>query len=312
MTKRVKDTDRFIKRVKTDMLRLMAFASLLLISYSLLAAKKSASPAPSPEQELQFSYYWYAARQAITEERYTDAYALLEFCRWLNPNDGTTLFQLGIIHNGLGNINQAKECFERAYAVQPKGTANEELLEQLKRIYITDGLWEKALAMQDEIDERTEYDAYSALTRYRIYAMWGKTKKAIKEIDRYLEYDPTNIRFLLFRLELLEQTGAKKKELYAMYERVLESDPFNLMVLNNYAYHLATHGGDLKEAERMSAITIREEPSNPVYLDTYGWIMHLQGQDELAKFYLNKALWNATDASKAEIESHLKTVNSEK
>ena len=283
------------------------FAALLLVLP--IQAKKTQPAALSAEQEQQFKYYWYAARQAIEEERYTDAYTLLEFCHWINPQDGTTLYQLGVIHHGLGHPEQAKECFEQAYALQPKGTANENLLEQLKRIYLANSEWQKALDMQDEIDKRTEYDALSALTRYRIYAMWGKPKKAIQEIDRYLEIDPSNIRFLLFRLELMEQTGAKPKELYAMYERILEYDPLNLMVLNNYAYHLATHKGDLKEAERMSSITIREDPFNPVYLDTYGWIMHLQGQDELALFYLNKALWNATDASKSEIEEHIRAID---
>ena len=277
---------------------------LIFVLCSLLFVPKM--HALPPEQEQQFTYYWYAARQAIEEEHYADAYALLEFCRWIKPEDGTTLYQLGIIHQGLGHETEAKECFERAYEVQPKGTANENLLEHLKRIYMNEANWEKALRMQDEIDARTEYDAYSALTRYRIYAIWGKNKQAIKEIDRYLEYDPENLRFLLFRLELMEQTGAKKKELYALYDKILTVDPYNLMVLNNYAYHMATHGGDLKEAERMSAITIREEPSNPVYLDTYGWIMHLQKQDDLAKFYLNKALWNAQGDSKIEIENHLK------
>jgi len=34
-----------------------------------------------------------------------------------------------------------------------------------------------------------------------------------------------------------------------------------------------------------------------VYLDTYGWIMHLQGQDELALFYLKRALNNAKEES---------------
>jgi len=81
------------------------------------------------------------------------------------------------------------------------------------------------------------------------------------------------------------------------------------MVLNNYAYHLATHGGDLTKAEQMSAVTIREQPNNPVYLDTYGWILHLKGQDELAKFYLNKALWNAQKTgNKEEIEKHLEAI----
>ena len=305
----IKNKDRFAERVKTKRLLLIAFLSLFLIPYSLFAAKKKPSPAPLPaEQEQQFKYYWYAARQAIEEERYADAYTLLEFCRWINPNDGTTLYQLGVLQQGLGHAEQAKECFEQAYQAQPKGTANEGLLEQLKLIYIKEGEYDKALAMQDELDERTEYDAYSALTRYRIYAMWNKPKQAIKAIDDYLEYDPTNLRFLLFRLELMEQIGAKPKERYAMYDKILELDPYNLMVLNNYAYLLATHGGDLKEAERMSALTIREEPNNPVYLDTYGWILHLQGQDELARFYLNKALWNATDEAKEEIISHLNAI----
>ena len=258
------------------------------------------------EQEQQFTYYWYAARQAIDQERYADAYALLEFCRWIKPDDGMTQYQLGVIHQGLEHAEQAKECFEKAYRL---GTKNENLLENLKRIYINEEDWKKALQIQDEIDQRNGYDAYSALTRYRIYAMQGKNKQAIKEIDRYLETDPTNIQFLLFRLELMEQTGAKPKTLYAMYDRILALDPYNLMVLNNYAYLMAIHKGDLKEAERMSAITIREEPSNPVYLDTYGWIMHLQGQDELAKFYLNKALWNTKDErTQIEVKQHLEAI----
>ena len=106
----------------------------------------------------------------------------------------------------------------------------------------------------------------------------------------------------------MEQTKAKKKDLYAMYERILALDPANLMVLNNYAYLLATNGDDLKKAERMSERTIRENPNNPVFLDTYGWILHLQGQDELAKFYLNKALWNATDETKTEIIQHINAI----
>lgn len=262
--------------------------------------------ATTTEQEQQFTYYWYAARQAIDQERYAEAYTLLEFCRWIKPDDGMTLYQLGVIHQGLEHTEQAKECFEKAYRL---GNRNENLLENLKRIYMSESEWKKALLIQDEIDQCTQYDAYSALTRYRIYAFQGKNKQAIKEIDRYLKTDPNNINFLLFRLELMEQTGAKTKTLYAMYDRILALDPYNLMVLNNYAYLMATHKGDLKEAERMSAITIREEPSNPVFLDTYGWIMHLKGQDDLAKFYLNKALWNTKDEkTQNEVNKHLEAI----
>ena len=285
----------------------------LLLSLPMMA-KKPQQPAPlTTEQEQQFTYYWYAARQAINEERYADAYTLLEFCHAIHPTDGETLYLLGIMYQGLGQQDKAMEAFEQAYRVQSKGTAGEDLMEQLKRMYIVNEQWEKALSIQDELDRTSGYDAMSAITRYRIYAMWNKPKKAIKAIDDYLKTDPTNLRFLLFRVELMEQTGAKPKELYAMYDRILQVDPYNLMVLNNYAYLLATNKGDLKRAERMSEMTIREQPSNSVYLDTYGWIMHLQGQDELAQFYLKRALWNATDENvKNEVQKHLDKIKGEK
>ena len=280
---------------------------LLLIPCFLFAAKPQQAKLTT-EQEQQFTYYWYAARQAIEEQRFADAYALLEFCQMLKPNDGQTLTFLGVVYRGIGKEEEANEAFKKAYEADP---ANQwqNYLEPLKEQYLKAQNWKKALAVQDEIDARKgEMDAYSALTRYRIYAMWGKPKKAIAAIDRYLEVEPSDIRCMLFRLELMEQTKAKKKDLYAMYERILALDPANLMVLNNYAYLLATNGDDLKKAERMSELTIRENPNNPVFLDTYGWILHLQGQDELAKFYLNKALWNATDETKTEIIQHINAI----
>ena len=259
-------------------------------------------------REEQFMYYWYAAREAIDNERYPEAYTLLQFCNELKPDDAQTLYYLGVMQSALRHEDEAKASFERAYAVS-KGDAPEELLDQLLNIYFEEMNWKKAIEIRDAMDAKNGYDAMSALTRYRIYAMNGKTKQAIKALEDYLKTDPDNVRFHLLRLECLERTKAKTKVLYAQYERVLELDPYNLMVLNNYAYHLATHGGDLTKAERMSAITIREQPNNPVYLDTYGWILHLKGQDELAKFYLNKALWNAQKTgNKEEIEKHLEAI----
>ncbi len=46
-----------------------------------------------------------------------------------------------------------------------------------------------------------------------------------------------------------------------------------------------------------------------MYLDTYGCILHLKGQDELAKFYLSKALWNVTsEANREVIKKHLEAI----
>ena len=335
----------------------LILASLLFIPA--YAQKKEKKEAPkqtiSVEQEQQFTYYWYAAKQAIVEERYGDAYVLLKFCDAIYPNNGATMCFLGIIEQGIGNdmrgllyLRDAFEAdpydqwyqytkalkeldspiakgeilrvLEKAHEVQKRADEknkgqdpkiDEDLLSTLQTAYLQTGQWQKALEIQDEIDGLKGYDAYSAILRYRVYDAINKPKKALAEVNRYLEQDPTDERFLLFKLELLEKTKANKKELYALCEKVLEIDPYNLMVLNNYAYYLATHKGDLQKAERMSAITIQQEPDNPVFLDTYGWILHLQGQNELAYFYLKKAQWNETDETRDDIRQHLEAVKKE-
>lgn len=293
------------------------------------------------EQQQQFTYYWYAARQALEQANYPEALVLLEFCDAIKPNDGQTLTYIGALYEGMGKKEQALETFRKAFAADPRDSwyryvnalkgmqtpdserealrameqalkanpKDEKLLEMLMRQYGADEQWKKALGMQDRLDAIRGYNFYSALNRYRIYALWNKPKKAIEVIDKYLEQDPTDLQFMLFRIELLEQTKAKPADLYAAYEQVLAIQPGNLAILNNYAYLLATHKGDLQKAERMSQITIRESPDNPVYLDTYGWILHLKGQDDLAKFYLNRALVNATnEATEKEIKKHLNAI----
>lgn len=298
----------------------------------------------SVEQEQQFTYYWYAAKQAIEQERYPEALVLLEFCHMIKPNDGQVLTFLAIMYDGVGQKERSLATFKQAFEADPhdqwsrycsvlmnmqtkeaaeealrvlekaysaqKPHVEEDLLEQLRRGYMVFGQWAKAIAIQDEIDRLRGYDAYSAVNRYRTYAAWGKNKKAIEAIDKYLELDPKDVQFLMFRIELMEHMGVKQEELYAMYERILEIDPYNLGVLNNYAYHLATHKGDLQRAERMSGITIKEQPNNAVYLDTYGWILYMQGQKELALFYLQRALSNSTSAQVTdEVQKHIKQIN---
>ena len=266
----------------------------------------------STERQQQFSYYWYAAKQAIEQKRYADALVLLNFCDALNPNDGQTLNFLGVLYNSLGQKEKAFTYFRRAFEAAPRdqwykysmalidqrteagfyealavmekaerlNSDNEPLLEQLGQMYVTAGQWKKALKTQDKLDRLKGYDGYSAINRYRIYSLWEKPRKANNEIDKLLAQDPANIQFI------------------------------PSLILNNYAYYSATHRGDLKKAEQMSERTIREQPNNPVYLDTYGWIMHLQGQDELALFYLRKGLWNATDETRPIIEMHIRQIES--
>lgn len=293
------------------------------------------------EQEQQFTYYWYAARQALEEDNYPKALVLFEFCDAIKPNDGKTLEFLGILYHAMRQEDRAMDAFKRAFEADPRdcwyryssalleekteeatieamhvreralneNPKDDELMVRLQRVYISLGEWKKALKMQDQIDGVKGFDASGAVTRYRLLLTMKQPKKALATIDKYLKLDPTDLQFLVFRVEVLEQMKTKPAELYAAYDKILAIYPGHIGILNNYAYHLATHKGDLQRAERMSEQTIREEPNNAIYLDTYGWILHLKGQDELAKFYLNRALINAqSEETTKEVQKHLNAI----
>ncbi len=312
----------------------------------MVSAKSVRSAEPmTMEQTQQFTYYFYAGKMALEQREYDKALMTLRLCEALNPEDGQTHEYLGMLYAALGDKNASLAHLKKAYECEPSlWRAYAEVLLQplpekksdkrrivrmvekavkqegynsdnwdfLRQVYTATGKYKKAIKAQGQLDQILGYDAYSAINRYRIYVMWKKNQKAIAEIDRYLETDPTNLRFLLFRLELLEYTRAPWPKLEQAYQEILRLDPNNLLILNNYAYKLAISGGDLKQAERMSQRTIQADANNPTYLDTYGWILHLQGQDMLAKFYLKKALdnlpENAPEEVRTELENHLKAL----
>lgn len=308
------------------------------------ADRKTQSVTLSPEQEAQFDYYFYAAKHSIENERYDQALMQLLFCEQINPQDGVTKDYLGMIYEVLGQNDKALDCYRLAWQNNPQDlwqhyTAalmkqsdtlsvkeQKRMLKQitsiveqavkdrprdserwdiLRQVYLRIPNLKKALYAQDRIDEIVGYNAYSAINRYQIYVIGNKPKQAIGAIDDYLKTDPTNLRFLLFRIELLEYIGAPVAQKIKAYQDILRVDPNNATILNNYAYLLAISGGDLKEAERMSQRTIQDYPDNPTFLDTYAWILHLQGQDMLAGFYIRKALENAQNTDdKQIIEEH--------
>ena len=313
----------------------------LLATLTVSAKKPQPKASLTTEQEQQFTYYWYAARQALEENNYSKALVLFEFCDAIKPNDGKTLEFLGILYHAMRQEDRAMDAFKRAFEADPRdcwyryssalleekteeatieamhvreralkeNPKDDELMVRLQRVYISLGEWKKALKMQDQIDGVKGFDASGAVTRYRLLLTMKQPKKALATIDKYLELDPTDLQFLVFRVEVLEQMKTKPAELYAAYDKILAIYPGHIGILNNYAYHLATHKGDLQRAERMSEQTIREEPNNAIYLDTYGWILHLKGQDELAKFYLNRALINAqSEETTKEVQKHLNAI----
>ena len=92
-----------------------------------------------------------------------------------------------------------------------------------------------------------------------------------------------------------------KVHAFENYEKALEANPANVYIMNNYAYYLSVEGTDLRKAERMSAKTVELEPNNSTYLDTYAWIFYKQGNYNLARIYIDKAVSNMKEDEISEV-----------
>ena len=311
-----------------------------LLNGAMLGVHAKETPKLSVEEEQQFLYYFYEAERLIQLQQIEQAKPVVEFCYALNPNDAT-------INNYMGLYAQAEEqtdamamYFRRAYELNPqeywynhhvlllqsddkkiqqqavkqmaelakKDTKNAELHGVLQKAYTVLKQYRQALEVQDRLDSINGYDAMSAMQRYRLNAMMKNNKQAIYEIERYLDIDPDNYQFQVFRMQLYEQTHQPPEKMVPAYEAVLRMDSRNIVVMNNLAWNLCLLGKNLMQAEELSRITIMREPSNPIYLDTYGWIMYQLGDCQSALFYLERAIENSGEKVEKEIETHYKEV----
>ena len=101
----------------------------------------------------------------------------------------------------------------------------------------------------------------------------------------------TNLSTLYgYRGDILVANNEHKKG-WKAYEKSLTYNRNNAVVLNNYAYYISLYEPTrIKEALRMAVKATSLEPNNVTYLDTFGYILHLQGDNELARQVFIKIL----------------------
>lgn len=313
---------------------------LCLVASNTVQAAALHSDTLSIEKQQQFLYYFYEAQRLIQQEDIASAWELVQFCYALNPNDATINNYMGVFLEAFNKSQEAVPYFQRAFELQPNeywyqyslyllqskdkkkektairnlervakaNPTNEDVHIMLQKAYIHVGNYKAALLTQNQLDTISGYNAMSAMQRYRLNAMMKNNQQAIYEVERYLEEDPDNMQFQVFRAQLYEETQQPPEKMAIAYDALLRFEPNNLMIMNNLAWALCTSGQDLDRAEQLSRTTIMAAPSNSVYLDTYAWILYTKGDYETAFFYIQRAMENATLETKKEITLHYQAI----
>ena len=318
---------------------------ILLITMALLGGvvlnlPVNAANTISAEEEQQFRYYFYEAQRLIQKQEIAPAWELVQFCYALNPNDAAINNYMGMFLEVFDKKKEADTYFKRAFELDPNtywyqhalyllksedkkqekiairnlekvakaNTKNEDVYTMLQQAYIHVKDYKRALGVQDCLDSIVGYTNMSAMQRYRLNAMMKNSKQAIYEVERFLEEEPDNMQFQVFRAQLYEETHQPSEKMIVAYTALLRFDPRNLMLQNNLAWHLCISRHDLQRAEQLSRTTIMSEPSNPIYLDTYAWIMYMMGEYETAYFYIQRAMEYANQQTIKEVTEHRKAI----
>lgn len=318
---------------------------ILLITMALLGGvvlnlPVNAANTISAEEEQQFRYYFYEAQRLIQKQEIAPAWELVQFCYALNPNDAAINNYMGMFLEVFDKKKEADTYFKRAFELDPNtywyqhalyllksedkkqekiairnlekvakaNTKNEDVHTMLQQAYIHVKDYKRALGVQDCLDSIVGYTSMSAMQRYRLNAMMKNSKQAIYEVERFLEEEPDNMQFQVFRAQLYEETHQPSEKMIVAYTALLRFDPRNLMLQNNLAWHLCISRHDLQRAEQLSRTTIMSEPSNPIYLDTYAWIMYMMGEYETAYFYIQRAMEYANQQTIKEVTEHRKAI----
>lgn len=164
----------------------------------------------------------------------------------------------------------------------------------------------------------------------------NKNPDALKEIDRLIAADKTNLEFKLTKSRMLmninkfDEAKSFLKELYKQYpsntdvifqlgmahERLKESidaenllrlaiklEPGNSAVMNYLGYMWADQGINLQEAESLIKKALDLDPTSSAYLDSLGWVYYKMGNYAKSRFFLEKAVKSGVEGG--EIYDHL-------
>lgn len=264
--------------------------------------------------EEPFDYDFRIARGAIYQEQGEDSLALatyLDVCE-KDPTNAYAYYTLANYYQTHGDVQKARETYTPLIDIY----SNDQILDAYS------DLLERDTTVTDSMRKEFVQKAYLlAPKNAKWHLQWAAALREQKQDSTALTIlkegltlsEEANDKTLIFAhlLSIGDLYGQMEQidSCYAYYERAMKINPENVYLLNNYAWQLATHDGNLKKAEKMSQKTIDREPKNANYLDTYAWILHLQGQDKLAQFYMRRAMDNLTEEENREdFEKHYKAI----
>ncbi len=220
-----------------------------------------------------FQEYFFEALKQKGIQNYERALVVLDKCISLRPQEAILYFEKGKNEAMLGNIIEAENNYLKALQLKPNQRdimvslydvyyARQDFekaidlvtqlvqfdiryKEDLARIYLRKGSFEKTISLIDELDEKLGKDAYRNQIRQQALALSGGDIQE-KELLKQIAANPANEQNYLNLIYVYSEQG-KTQQAYETAQRLIKVNPKTEIVhMALYKYYLES--GDIKQA----------------------------------------------------------------
>ncbi|WP_437559238.1 tetratricopeptide repeat protein [Acidithiobacillus sulfuriphilus] len=260
------------------------------------------------------------------------AYRIYQNLARQNPQDPEIALSLGLIDMDRQDWAGARQALHEALRLAPHSPAP---VYYLGRLYEAQGQWAEALQWYQRITSGPLFPEVE-LRSARIDYLLGHREKAMTQLQDLAARYPKQAQIPLLEAELRLDEGKAQEALSVLHEalqrlpdqpelwyeqgvieeglkdypamekamrEVIRLAPNDAQAYNFIGFSLVERHTRLGEAETLLNKAIALAPESPEILDSLGWLYHVQGLNEKALPYLQKA--HAAMPTDAEVSGHL-------
>lgn len=271
---------------------LLLFLSLQVsVANSYLATDSLCSKTDTSDEiarQRTFDYFFVQALSLREQERYDEAFDLLEHCLWLQPSSSAVSYELYSMYSYLGRKSEALEMMKRAAEGDPKNfwyrsmlamayedegladeaikvyeamtndfSSNSNLFMALASAYSDKADYEKAIWAFDQIERIEGKNEQITLQKYRYYMLMHNKEKALAElqglIDEYPDDNATKVFLGNTYLEFGDTVRA-----FEIYSDVQQSDANNVLLQKSLADYYQRMNNDSLFSEAVESLLSNE------------------------------------------------------
>ncbi len=166
-------------------------------------------------------YFHLEAVSLQEQERYDEAYEMLEYCLQLDPTSATTKYLLTPYYTVLGKDSIACSLLEEIVEENPD---NKDYNDALVNQYARQGNWKAAIAVYERIVDTasSKEEIYKAL--YTLYYNDDNYEKALEMLDRIESIEGKSRELTTRELQILMHLG-RHEEMIAIIGQEIEENP---------------------------------------------------------------------------------------